>query len=141
MNKVYSYAALLISLSFLFQLLSNANFFMAFIVFIAMSFISSKIYKFQKGKELNNSYQKLPFVKFFAFLFKDKDILKSQNHKSLSVLLLSTAYGLSMMISFYLYGEEIKHFLLFIGCISFSIIFTIVFLNRYIQEKPNSDNT
>ncbi len=134
MEKTYCYTALLISFSFLFQTLHSSSYLLALLIFFIMLLISSKVYKFQGGKELKDSYQNLPLVKFLAFFFKDKDILTSQNHISLSVLMLSTAYGLSMIISFYFYGEEIRHFLLLIGCISFSIIFTKVLINIYVVE-------
>lgn len=134
MKKIYCYSALLISFSLLFQTLQSSNYLLALLIFLIMSLVSSKVYKFQDGKKLKDTYQNLPLVKLSAFLFKDKDILTSQNYISLSVLMLSAAYGLSMMISFYLYGEAIRHFLLLIGCISFSIIFTKVFINRYVLE-------
>lgn len=135
MKKNYCYSSLLISFSFLFVALQSASYFIALLVFMIILLVSSKMYKFQVGKELKDSYQGLPIVKLMAFLFQDKNILTSQNYTSLRILILSSTLGLSMIITFYFYSGVIRHLLLITGCILFSIIFSKVFLGRYIKES------
>lgn len=135
MKKIYCYASLLISFSFLFVALQSASYFIALLVFMIILLVSSKMYKFQVGKELKDSYRGLPIVKFMAFLFQDKNILTSQNYTSLRILMLSATLGLSMIITFYLYSGVIRHLFLITGCILFSIIFSKVFLGRYIKNS------
>ncbi|MDO6636953.1 hypothetical protein Q4540_12260 [Pseudoalteromonas carrageenovora] len=135
MKKIYCYASLLISFSFLFVALQSASYFIALLVFMIILLVSSKMYKFQVGKELKDSYRGLPIVKLMAFLFQDKNILTSQNYTSLRILMLSATLGLSMIITFYLYSGVIRHLFLITGCILFSIIFSKVFLGRYIKNS------
>ena len=135
MKKIYCYASLLISFSFLFVALQSASYLIALLVFMIILLVSSKMYKFQVGKELKDSYRGLPIVKLMAFLFQDKNILTSQNYTSLRILMLSATLGLSMIITFYLYSGVIRHLFLITGCILFSIIFSKVFLGRYIKNS------
>ncbi|GMM83014.1 hypothetical protein [Pseudoalteromonas sp. MTN2-4] len=132
MNKIYCYVTLLIFSVFMYDALKGYNYFFSFFIFIFMLFVSSKVYKFQKGQKLKDSYKAIPILMFLSFLFNDKHIASSQNQASLNVLLASSVFGISMITSFLLFGETVRHFLLLLGCIAFSTLFSFLFTKKYI---------
>jgi hypothetical protein len=132
MKKIYCYAALIISFSLLFSTLKSSYYLLSIFLFMVMMLISSKVYKFQEGNKIKDSYQKLPMIRLSSFIFRDSGIMNSQNFTSLNVFFFSAAFGLSMIISFYFQGDTTRHFLLLFGCLAFSLLFVKMFLKRYV---------
>ncbi|WP_371186463.1 hypothetical protein [Thalassotalea maritima] len=137
MKKVYCYASLIICFSFLFQALQTTNFIVSALLFLITLLISSKAYIYQEGEVLAEDHKNLPILRISAFIFRDKEILNAQNSASLRVLMLTATLGLSMIICFSLYGHSTKHYLLFIGCLMFSILFTTILLRHYAIGTPD----
>lgn len=94
--------------------------------------VSARLYKFEGGRKLNRDCSNLPFLRVLAFLLRDQNIITEQTDRTLLAMFIVSTFSLATIASLNLYLSTINIWLLFFGCLVFSLTFSFIMIKKYV---------
>lgn len=131
MQKIYIYIGIIIFSQFSYINANNDHILIGSLLSVIPIFLSSKLYRYENGSQINEMYNSLPLLRALAFITNDSNIVKKQNERSLFLFLFVSSFSLWTIISINLFLGDIKIELIFLGALIFASLLSYYLINKY----------
>lgn len=124
-----------------FDSLVNDNY-LIFVAFVIASYvISSNIFKFS-GENVKRGVikRKLPIIEFTGKILNKQSFSEKLCRTDFFIFIFNASYSISMSIVFIFFREDVLGLLLFLGCITFSGLFSVYLLNTSVEKNTTNIN-
>ncbi len=131
MTKLNLYLCIAAAINFSYMAATKNSMIISVLFALLAILVSARLYKFEGGTKLNKDCSKLPFLRVLAFLFRDQKIITEQTDRSLLTMFIVSTFSLATIASLNLYLSNINIWLLFFGCLTFSLAFSFIMIKKY----------